>query len=151
MAVFPAMLSLSSCLPTSHCLSIAISTSLPFCWPESGQQASSCLQGKELTYRLRRRWWRQHHTRGLSDQGNLVLLSGYNASSPPSPSRFTRSSPPLLCGHSWAAEAGPGSTTDVGASSPCTWSPGMTNPWGGAWLASGEGNQSPESSPWSLS
>ena len=130
MAVFPAMLSLSSCLPTSHCLSIAISTSLPFCWPESGQQASSCLQGKELTYRLRRRWWRQHHTRGLSDQGNLVLLSGYNASSPPSPSRFTRSSPPLLCGHSWAAEAGPGSTTEVGASSPCHLEPRGDPPLG---------------------
>ena len=39
MAVFPAMLSLSSRLPTSHCVSIAISTSLPFCWPESGQPA----------------------------------------------------------------------------------------------------------------
>ena len=26
----------------------------------------------------------------------------------------------------------------------------MTHPWGGAWLSSGEGNQSPESSHWSL-
>ena len=32
-----------------------------------------------------------------------------------------------------------------------TWSPGVTHPWGEAWLASGEGNQSPESSHWSLS
>ena len=39
MAVFPAMLSLSSRLPTSHCVSIAISTSLSICWSESGQPA----------------------------------------------------------------------------------------------------------------
>ena len=32
-----------------------------------------------------------------------------------------------------------------------TWSPGVTHPWGGAWLASREGNQSLESFHWGLS
>ena len=41
--------------------------------------------------------------------------------------------------------------TEVGASSPCHLEPRVTHPRGGAWLASGEGNQSPESSHWSLS
>ena len=148
-----AMLSLSSCLPTSHCLSIAISTSLPFCWPERGQSAQHLPTRKELTYGLRRRRWRQHHARGLSNQGQLWSCSLVIMHHPrPLPAGSPGSSPSCAI---WA-QLGSRIRTRMARlklvpAALATWSPGVTHPWGEAWLASGEGNQSPESSHWSLS
>ena len=126
MAVFPAMLSLSSRLPTSHCLSVVISTSLPFAGLKVANQPSSCQQGKELTYGLRRRRQRQHHAHGLSNQGQLGSRSLVIMHHPrPLPGGSLGAHHPVLCGHSWAAEAGPGTMTEVGASTPC-----HLEPWG---------------------
>ena len=79
----------------------------------------------------RRRRRSQHHARGVSNQGQLGSRSLVIMHHPrPLPAGSLGAHHPVLRGHSWAAEAGPGNTSEVGASSPCHLEPRGDPPLG---------------------